>query len=350
MALLDIRNLNIEIKTPSGRVKIVDGVNLTLNDGDILGLVGESGSGKSLIAKVIGNATKENWVITADRFRFNDIELLKLSPTQRRKLVGKEISMIFQDPLTCLDPSRKIGKQLIQHIPNWTYRGKWWHWFGWKKRRAIELLHRVGIKNHKDIMASYPNELTEGEGQKVMIAIAVANQPRLLIADEPTNALESITARQVFRLLSSMNQNQGTSILLVSNDIPSVSDFCHTVSVLYCGQNTESAPTQTLLESPHHPYTHALVHSVPDFTQPLGFKAKLATLEGTVPLLEQMPMGCRFGPRCPFSQKQCIKKPARYRIKQHEFSCHFPINFREKHIKETVVNSPLTLSTEPNKD
>ncbi|OOF38927.1 peptide ABC transporter ATP-binding protein [Rodentibacter rarus] len=350
MALLDIRNLNIEIKTPTGRVKIIDGVNLTLNNGDILGLVGESGSGKSLIAKVIGNAIKEDWIITADRFRFNDVELLKLSPTQRRKLVGKEISMIFQDPLTCLDPSRKIGKQLIQHIPNWTYRGKWWHWFGWKKRRAIELLHRVGIKNHKDIMASYPNELTEGEGQKVMIAIAVANQPRLLIADEPTNALESITARQVFRLLSSMNQNQGTSILLVSNDIPSVSDFCHTVSVLYCGQNTESAPTQILLESPHHPYTKALIHSVPDFTQPFGFKTKLGTLEGTVPLLEQMPMGCRFGPRCPFSQKQCIKKPTRYRIKQHEFSCHFPINFREKQIKETVINTPLTLSTEPNKD
>lgn len=347
MALLDIRNLNIEIKTPSGRIKIVDGVNLTLNAGEILGLVGESGSGKSLIAKVIGNSIKEDWIITADRFRFNDIELLKLSPAQRRKLVGKEISMIFQDPLTCLDPSRKIGKQLIQSIPNWTYRGKWWHWFGWKKRRAIELLHRVGIKDHKDIMASYPNELTEGEGQKVMIAIAVANQPRLLIADEPTNALESITALQVFRLLSSMNQNQGTSILLASNDIRSISELCHSMSVLYCGQNTESAPTQALLESPHHPYTQALIHSVPDFTKPLGFKTKLGTLEGTVPILEQMPMGCRLGPRCPFSQKECIHKPARQRIKQHEFSCHFPINFRERRVKEPQVNSPLTLSTEP---
>lgn len=350
MALLDIRNLNIEIKTPNGRIKIVDGVNLTLNAGEILGLVGESGSGKSLIAKVICNSIKEDWIITADRFRFNDVELLKLSPTQRRKLVGKEISMIFQDPLTCLDPSRKIGKQLIQSIPNWTYRGKWWHWFGWKKRRAIELLHRVGIKDHKDIMASYPNELTEGEGQKVMIAIAVANQPRLLIADEPTNALESITARQVFRLLASMNQNQGTSILLASHDIQSIRELCHNISVLYCGQNTESAPTQVLLESPHHPYTQALIHSVPDFTQPLGFKKKLGTLEGTVPILEQMPMGCRLGPRCPFSQRECIQKPPLHRIKQHEFSCHFPINFREKRGKETINNTPLTLTTEPNKE
>lgn len=350
MALLDIRNLNIEIKTPNGRIKIVDGVNLTLNEGEILGLVGESGSGKSLIAKVIGNAIKEDWIITADRFRFNDIELLKLPAAKRRKLVGKEISMIFQDSLTCLDPSRKVGKQLIQSIPNWTFRGKWWHWFGWKKRRAIELLHRVGIKDHKDIMTSYPNELTEGEGQKVMIAIAVANQPRLLIADEPTNALESITARQVFRLLSSMNQNQGTSILLVSNDIRSIQELCDTMSVLYCGQNTESAPTQLLLESPHHPYTQALIHSIPDFTQPLGFKTKLGALEGTVPILEQMPMGCRLGPRCPFSQKECIKKPTRSRIKQHEFSCHFPINFKEKRAKENTSTSPLTLSTEPNKE
>lgn len=347
MALLDIRNLNIEINTPSGRIKLVDGVNLTLNAGEILGLVGESGSGKTLIAKVIGNAIKEDWIITADRFRFNDVELLKLSPSQRRKLVGKEISMIFQDTLSCLDPSRKIGKQLIQNIPNWTYRGKWWHWFGWKKRRAIELLHRVGIKDHKDIMASYPNELTEGEGQRVMIAIAVANQPRLLIADEPTNALESITARQVFRLLASMNQNQGTSILLVSNDMRGIRELCHSMSVLYCGQNTETAPTQVLFDFPHHPYTQALIHAVPDFTQPLGFKTKLGTLEGTVPLLEQISIGCRLGPRCPFAQRQCIKKPTGYRIKQHEFWCHFPINFREKSMKETGINAPLTLSAEP---
>ena len=122
MALLDIRNLNIEIQTPNGRMKIVDSVNLSLNEGEILGLVGESGSGKSLIAKVISNSIKDNWIVTADRFRFNDVELLKLTPNQRRKIVGKEISMIFQNPLSCLDPSRKIGKKLIQSIPNWTFK------------------------------------------------------------------------------------------------------------------------------------------------------------------------------------------------------------------------------------
>lgn len=298
MALLDIRNLRIDIKTPAGFIRIVDNVSLTLNEGEICGLVGESGSGKSLIAKVICNAFKDSWIVTADRFRFNDIELLKLTPPQRRKIVGKEISMVFQDPLTCLDPSQKIGKQLIESIPNWTFKGHWWQrLFNWKKRRAIELLHRVGIKEHKDIMASYPHELTEGEGQKVMVAIAVANQPRLLIADEPANSVESITRVQIFRLLSSMNQNQGTSILLASNDINSISEWCDSFIVLYSGQNAESGPKENILENPHHPYTQALLHSIPDFTQPLPFKGYLGTLKGSVPLLEQMPIGCRLGPR-----------------------------------------------------
>ena len=347
MALLDIRNLRIDIKTPAGFIRIVDNVSLTLNEGEICGLVGESGSGKSLIAKVICNAFKDSWIVTADRFRFNDIELLKLTPPQRRKIVGKEISMVFQDPLTCLDPSQKIGKQLIESIPNWTFKGHWWQrLLNWKKRRAIELLHRVGIKEHKDIMASYPHELTEGEGQKVMVAIAVANQPRLLIADEPANSVESITRVQIFRLLSSMNQNQGTSILLASNDINSISEWCDSFIVLYSGQNAESGPKENILENPHHPYTQALLHSIPDFTQPLPFKGYLGTLKGSVPLLEQMPIGCRLGPRCPFAQKKCIVKPTALRIKQHEFFCHFPINLREKKIKEKEQIQPLTLNTD----
>ena len=347
MVLLDIRNLRIDIKTPNGLIRIVDNVSFTLNEGEICGLVGESGSGKSLIAKVICNAFKDSWIVTADRFRFNDVELLKLTPTQRRQIVGKEISMVFQDPLTCLDPSQKIGKQLIQNIPGWTFKGHWWQrLFGWRKRRAIELLHRVGIKEHKDIMRSYPHELTEGEGKKVMIAIAVANQPRLLIADEPANSVESITRVQIFKLLSSMNQNQGTSILLASNDINSISEWCDAFVVLYCGQNSESGPREAILENPHHPYTQALLHSIPDFTQPLPFKSQLGTLKGSVPLLEEMPLGCRLGPRCPFAQKKCITKPTALRVKQHEFYCHFPINLREKKIKEAEVPQPLTLSND----
>ncbi|ACL33666.1 ATP-binding cassette domain-containing protein [Glaesserella parasuis] len=336
MALLDIRHLSIEIDTPNGRIKMVDNINLTLDSGEICGLVGESGSGKSLIAKVICGLVKDEWIITADRFRFNDIELLKLSPYQRRKLVGDQISMIFQDPLSCLDPSERIGKQLIETI---RFKGKWWERFGWKKKKAIELLHKVGIKDHKDIMQSYPTDITEGEAQKVMIAMAVANQPRLLVADEPTNTMESTTQLQIYRLLSSMNKNLGTSIILVSNDMLSIYKWVDSFNVLYCGQTVEIAEKETIMETPYHPYTAVLLHSVPDFSKPLPFKGRLNTLKGSAPMLQDMPIGCRLGPRCPFAQKKCVVKPPLRKFRQHEFACHFPINFREQNFlrKEEFV-------------
>ncbi|QEM87650.1 ATP-binding cassette domain-containing protein [Glaesserella parasuis] len=336
MALLDIRHLSIEIDTPNGRIKMVDNINLTLDSGEICGLVGESGSGKSLIAKVICGLVKDEWIITADRFRFNDIELLKLSPYQRRKLVGDQISMIFQDPLSCLDPSERIAKQLIETI---RFKGKWWERFGWKKKKAIELLHKVGIKDHKDIMQSYPTDITEGEAQKVMIAMAVANQPRLLVADEPTNTMESTTQLQIYRLLSSMNKNLGTSIILVSNDMLSIYKWVDSFNVLYCGQTVEIAEKETIMETPYHPYTAVLLHSVPDFSKPLPFKGRLNTLKGSVPMLQDMPIGCRLGPRCPFAQKKCVVKPPLRKFRQHEFACHFPINFREQNFlrKEEFV-------------
>lgn len=340
MALLDIRHLSIDINTPTGRVKMVDNINLTLADGEICGLVGESGSGKSLITKVICGVLKEDWIVTADRFRFNDIELLKLSPHARRKLVGDQIAMIFQDPLSCLDPSKSIGKQLIETI---RFKGKWWQFFGWKKKRAIELLHRVGIRDHQAIMHSYPADLTEGEAQKVIIAMAVANQPRLLVADEPTHMLEPTTQLQIYRLLSSMNKNLGTSILLVANDIRSIHKWVDTLNVLYCGQTVEIGHKNVIMEEPFHPYTATLLNSIPDFSQPLAFKSALNTLKGSVPMLQEMPIGCRLGPRCPFSQKKCIHKPPLRTVKQHEFACHYPINFREKNLLKREEFEPVVV-------
>ncbi|MGR3807648.1 peptide ABC transporter ATP-binding protein [Pasteurella testudinis] len=350
MALLDIRNLTVEVNTPNGKVKMIDNVNLTVNEGDVCGLIGESGSGKSLVAKIICNSSKPSWNITADRFRFNDVELLKLNPKKRRKLIGKEIAMIFQDPLSCLDPSRKIGKQLRNAIPAFSYKGsgwKWWRWFGWKNRKIVELLHRIGIKDHKDIMNSYPLEITEGEAQKVIVAMAVINQPRLLVADEPTHALEATTQLQVFKLLSSMNQNLNTTILLTSNELKTVSEWCDHFTILYCGQTVESGSKQAILEKPHHPYTVSLLNSIPDFSQPLPLKSHLNTLRGSVPLLNNLPVGCRLGPRCSFAQKKCIQKPPLKRIKQHEFACHFPLNIREhENIQANNKFVPLTIQTD----
>ncbi len=329
MALLDIRNLTIEFITPDGLLRAIDRVNLKLSEGEIRGLVGESGSGKSLIAKAILGVTNHNWKISADRFYFNDVDLLKLTPKQRRKVISNNISMVFQEPQSCLDPSMKIGQQLIEAIPRRTFKGHWWQRLFWRKHRAIELLHRVGIKDHKEILKSYPFELTEGECQKVMIAIALANQPKLLIADEPTNAMEATTEAQIFRLLASMNQNMGTTILLISHDLQMVTRWTDRINVLYCGQTVEVADSEDLIKSPYHPYTQALIYAIPDFGKAMPHKSPLNTLPGVIPSLEHLPIGCRLGPRCPYAQKKCIQAPELIPIKDHSVACHFPLNTDE---------------------
>lgn len=329
MAIIDIRNLTIEFMTSEGPVKAVDRVSLTLTEGEIRGLVGESGSGKSLIAKAICGINNRNWRVTADRFRLDDINLLTLSAREKRRVVGDNISIIFQEPQSCLDPSTKIGRQIIQVIPGRTYKGHWWQRFHWRKRRAIELLHRVGIRDHKEVMRAYPHELTDGECQKVMIAIALANQPKLLIADEPTNSMEPTTQAQIFRLLSKMNQINNTTILLISHDLQTMTKWADKINVMYCGQMVEMAETKEILAAPHHPYTQALIRSMPDFGSALQHKSRLNTLAGATPSLEHLPIGCRLGPRCPYAQKKCIEAPRWTVVKNHGFSCHFPLNMEE---------------------
>lgn len=326
MPLLDIRNLTIELMTSEGLVKAVDRVNLILNEGEIRGLVGESGSGKSLVAKAICGMSKDNWRITADRMRFGDVDLMRITPFQRRRLIGQHVSMIFQEPQSCLDPSARIGRQIMQAIPGWTWKGRWYQKPGWRYRRAIELLHKVGIKDHRDIMRSFPWELSDGECQKVMIAIAIANQPRLLIADEPTNAMEATTQAQIFRLLRGLNQNHNTTILLISHDLRTLSQWCGRINVMYCGQTMETAASEELIARPHHPYTQALIRAMPDFNRALPHKSRLNALAGAIPLLEHLPPGCRFGPRCPYAQKKCLETPRLSGTKMHLYACHFPLN------------------------
>lgn len=257
MPLLDIRHLTIEIETPQGLVKAVDRMSLTLNEGEIRGLVGESGSGKSLVAKAIVGVSKDNWRITADRMRLGNIDLLQLTPKERRRVIARDIAMIFQEPSTCLDPSEEVGRQLIESIPSRAFEGKWWERFKWRKKQAIALLHKVGIKDHKRLMGSYPYELTDGECQKVMIAMAIATKPKLLIADEPTNDLDPITQSQILRLLSRMNQLNNTTILLIGHDLATITQWAGRITVMYCGQSVESADTSKIIAAPKHPYTDA---------------------------------------------------------------------------------------------
>ncbi|ANO32665.1 oligopeptide/dipeptide ABC transporter ATP-binding protein [Vibrio breoganii] len=330
MPVLDFRHVTIEIDTPQGMVKAVDRMSLTINEGEIRGLVGESGSGKSLLAKAIVGLEKENWKITADRMRLGDVDLLALKPKERRKVIAREIAMIFQEPSTCLDPSERVGRQLAESIPSRTFEGKWWQRWGWRKKTSIALLHKVGIKEHTRIMRSYPYELTDGECQKVMIAMAIAAKPKILIADEPTNDLDPITQTQILRLLSRMNQVNNTTILLIGHDLAAITQWAKKITVMYCGQSVESAPTDKLMAAPKHPYTQALLEALPDFSGWLPHKQKLQSLPGSIPPLQHLPIGCRLGPRCPYAQHKCVKAPYSKKEKGHKYNCHFPLNTKAK--------------------
>ncbi|MGX9461345.1 oligopeptide/dipeptide ABC transporter ATP-binding protein [Shewanella sp. A14] len=323
MPLLDVRNLTIELDTPEGTVKVLEKVSLTINPGEIHGLVGESGSGRSLFAKAILGVLGPNWHIIADRMMWDGKNLLEMSAKQRRCLMGTEMAMIFQDPSGSLDPVKTIGSQLIEamvpnkNIPFWR-RGHDTY------LHAQKWLHKVGIKKPKKLMKCYPWELSEGECQKVMIAMAVANHPKLLIADEPTNSMELNTQAQIFRLLSQLNQLQSVSILLVSHELETMVHWCDNLTILYSGQVMESGPVSEMMAMPYHPYTRALFKNLPDHTEKMRHKAKLPTLQGSSPSLQHLPAGCRLGPRCPEAQRKCVKQPSLEHIKDRYFACHFP--------------------------
>ncbi|QLE84983.1 MULTISPECIES: oligopeptide/dipeptide ABC transporter ATP-binding protein [Shewanella] len=323
MPLLDIRNLTIELDTPHGRVKALERVSLTLNPGEVHGLMGESGSGRSLLAKAILGIGGHNWKITADRMMWNGENLMDMSTKQRRSLMGSEIAMIFQDPISSLDPAKSVGSQIIEAMPD-NPDIPWWRRGQDKKLNAKKWLHKVGIKNPKKVMGSFAWELSDGICQKVMIAIAVANQPKLLIADEPTNSMELRTQAQIFRLLSKLNQLHNVSILLISHELDTLSRWSDRLSVMYCGQIMESGITAEVIETPYHPYTRALLDNIPDHSNPEYHKMMMETLPGSAPALQHLPIGCRLGPRCPEAQKRCVAQPLLCRKKNREFACHFP--------------------------
>ncbi|MCT8126743.1 MULTISPECIES: oligopeptide/dipeptide ABC transporter ATP-binding protein [unclassified Alishewanella] len=325
MLLLDIKNLTIELETPDGLIRAVDRVSLSLKEGETRGLVGESGSGKSLVAKAIVGVLNRRWHVHADRFNWLGQDLLRISSEQRRQIIGRDIAMIYQEPSRSLDPTAEIGEQLEEAIPSHLLESRWWQRPFERKKRAIALLHKVGIRDHQNVMQSYPFQLSEGVCQKIMIAMAIAKNPKLLIADEPTTALESTTQAQLFRLLASFNQLKGMAVLLISHELESVARYTQNLSVLYCGQLVESGDTASLLQQPLHPYTDALIKSVPEFQPELAPKSPLYALHGSIPTLQHLPIGCRLGPRCPNARKECVKTPQQERLQNHFFSCHFPL-------------------------
>ncbi|SDK30755.1 cationic peptide transport system ATP-binding protein [Ferrimonas sediminum] len=328
MHLLDIRNLSIELDTPHGWLVAVEKFSLTLQEGEIHGLVGESGSGKSLLAQAIMGITDKRTRIIADRLSWRGQDLLTMSVKKRRQLMGRDIAMIFQEPASCLDPGSRVGGQLIEAMP--TPEGvPWWRRNHARKEHAIKLLHRVGVKDHQRVMRAFPWELSEGLAQKVMIAMAVSHRPKLLIADEPTTGLETATAAQIYRLLSQLNQTKSVAILLISHNLNSVARWSHNLSVLYCGQMMESGSVKTLIKEPFHPYTKALLASTPTANMSLLPKHHLDTLDGMIPPLQHLPIGCRLGPRCPYARKECVNPPRIATKSGHAYRCHFPLGQEE---------------------
>lgn len=331
MPLLEIKNLTLYIDTGNETVKALEKVNLILNEGEIRALVGESGSGKSLVMRCIIGAIPEYWSIKADRITYAGQDLLNMSYEKRRQIMRREIAVVFQEPTSSLDPSVTIGEQLEESIPPEFIR-KGWFWRKRKQRKqiAIGLIHKVGIKDPQQYLSAYPHEIPKDISQKIMIAMALASEPKILIADDSTRGMESTTKIQILRLLVKLNKTKNLAILFVSHDLLSITSIAHAMTVLYCGQTVESGKVKSLLKRPLHPYTKALLDSAPSFQVSLPTKSPLIALEGTIPTLQHLPAGCRLGPRCPNARKECVQVPVPRAIQEHTYSCHFPLHLPEK--------------------
>jgi cationic peptide transport system ATP-binding protein len=325
MNLLDIRNLSIELLSANNSILAVDRVSLTIKEGEVRGLVGESGSGKSLLAQAIVGVLDDRWRVDADRFHWRGIDLMRLSVEERKAVISKDVAMIFQEPMACLDPTTTIGEQLEEAVDSKQLSGYFWQRRKQRKLAAANLLHKVGIKNHELCTTSYPHQLTEALCQRVMIAMALAKRPLLLIADEPTAAMESTNQGQIFRLLASLNQLKNMSILLISHDLENVTHWTNTITVMYSGQFVEAGTTKHIFDQPFHPYTRALVDSSPKANSQIPVKSRLMTLPGSIPILQHLPIGCRLGPRCPRAQKACVQAPKVKNYHGHQVSCHYSL-------------------------
>ena len=334
MALLDIRNLSVDIETAQGTIRVIDKASLNIVAGSIHGLIGESGSGKTLIAKAILGLHNNNWTVTADRMYLDKTDLTKLSDKERRKILGKEISMIFQEASSYLDPSQTIRTQIKSVLPKKTWKFKLRRILGKVKRINIqssrlqikELLHKVGVQNDTEILNCYPHQLSEGICQKIMIAMAIANNPSLIIADEPTSSMESSTQSQIFRLLYKLNQLNNTTLLILSNNFANTSNLSDYMTLIYCGQTVETGSHKQLMNYAMHPYTQSMLKTIINNEKMNVHKSELYTLPGNIPSSNQLPIGCRLGPRCPRAQRTCVTNPPLTIKKGHGFRCHFPIS------------------------
>ncbi len=301
-ALLDIEDLSVSFRTDRGIVRAVQGVTLHVRAGETLAIVGESGSGKSVTALSILRLLGDAGSIDSGRIVFDGENLLELSEDAMRQIRGDRIAMIFQEPMSSLNPVLTIGKQVAEPIR--LHRGT-----SWKKAyaRAAELLERVRIPDAEGRLEDYPHHFSGGMRQRVMIAMALACRPRLIIADEPTTALDVTVQAQILELLKELTREADSALILITHDLGVVARYADRVAVMYAGRIVETASARTLYAQPAHPYTEGLMASIPGIEGEIG--ARLRTIEGQPPDLAHLPRGCPFAPRCRFAADACTVSP-----------------------------------------
>jgi dipeptide transport system ATP-binding protein len=323
MSLLEIENLSVEFPSQNGVMHAVDGISLSLEEGEVLGIVGESGSGKSVTMMALMGLVAYPGRVRADKLRFTGHDLMTLSARERNKLTGKDVAMIFQDPTTSLNPCFTVGFQLTETLRLHLGMDR-----KAATRKAIELLEQVGIPAPESRLKSYPHQLSGGMNQRVMIAMAIACNPRLLIADEPTTALDVTIQAQILDLLRSLQKERGMALVLITHNMGVVSEMAQRVAVMYAGQIMEEQSTHALFNTPQHPYTEALLSALPERSDG---SARLATIPGMVPGLYDRPGGCLFGPRCAYATEHCTSERPPLRAWQPAAQaggmvrCHYPL-------------------------
>ena len=317
MALLDIRNLSVSFDIRNGAFKAVDGIDLAVERDDVLAIVGESGSGKSVAMLAVMGLLPWTATVTADRMEFNGLDLLTISDEQRRKIVRRDIAMIFQEPMTSLNPCFTVGFQIGETLKTHFGMDK-----KAQKKRSIELLEQVGITDPEKRLSAYPHQLSGGMSQRVMIAMALSSEPKLLIADEPTTALDVTIQAQILDLLLRLRHETGMGLVLITHDMGVVAETAQRVVVQYAGQQVEMQDTRGLFRDPHHPYTAALLAALPE----RATGRVLPSIPGVVPGQFDRLKGCMFAPRCAFANERChTEKPKRASTEEGRALCHTPL-------------------------
>ena len=313
--LLEVRGLKTHFATDRGLFRAVDGISFNVPRGRTIGLVGESGCGKSVTSLSVMGLVAAPGKVEADAVLFDDRDVLKLSADERRRLRGSKMSMIFQEPMTSLNPVHTVGQQIIEAIlahSSMTPKAA--------RARAIEMLELVRIPSAAQRIDDFPHNMSGGMRQRVMIAMALSCEPALLIADEPTTALDVTIQAQILDLLGDLQQRLGMAILIITHDLGVIAEVADQVLVMYAGRIVESADVNDLFADPQHPYTIGLLGSIPRIDVD---RARLATIEGMVPSPNNQPAGCRFAPRCPFADLRCRQQPPPLRdiAPGHQVAC-----------------------------